>query len=148
FQHVAAWINLCGLLDGTPLVEWLFSRSLLAALLRGYYKLSGQDLHFIDELRYGPGYPLDFELRLPPHLRMISIVGFPLRDHLSSFMARRCYRRLAPLGPNDGGLVLADVCAQPGLLYPLWGADHYLRPQADVKQLIVALLKYLAEELK
>src|SRR5439155_19556036 len=62
-------------------------------------------------------------------MQMVSVVGFPLREHMSNGVARRCHHRLMPLGPNDGGLVLADVCAQPGLLYPLWGADHYLRPK-------------------
>jgi hypothetical protein len=41
---------------------------------------------------------------------------------------------------------LADVCALPGLIYPLWGADHYLRPQADVRELVLAVLQYLGEE--
>jgi hypothetical protein len=148
FEHVVGWINLCGTLDGSPLAQWLLSSNPFALFLRTYYRLRGQSLWFMRDLKYGPGSPLDFELRLPSQIRMISIVGFPLHQHLSNAVARSCYRRLAPLGPNDGGLVLADVCAQPGLLYPLWGADHYLRPKTDVRELISAILQYLAEELR
>ncbi|HEX7288547.1 MAG TPA: hypothetical protein VF532_20350 [Candidatus Angelobacter sp.] len=147
FAHVVGWINLCGIVDGSPMAEWLFSRSLFATLIRVYYRLLGQDLKFMHDMRYGPGSPLDFELRVPAHLRMISVEGFPLREHLTNFVARRCHQVLAPFGPNDCGLVLADVCALPGFIYPLWGADHYLRPKTDVRALITAILLYLAEDL-
>jgi hypothetical protein len=146
FANVAGWINLCGILDGTPMADWLFSWKLGPVLNRLYYRLRGQELSFLHDLRYGPGRPLDFELRLPAHVRMISIVGFHLREHLTGGIARRCHRRLASLGPNDGGLVLADVCALPGLIYPLWGADHYLQPRTtDVRALVAAVLQYLDE---
>lgn len=148
FQHVVGWINLCGILDGTPNAEWLFSGGVFAKLVRTYYNALGQNLEFVRDLRRGPGHPLDFELQLPAHLRMVTVVGFPLREHLSSFIARHCHRKLAALGPNDCGLVLSDVCAQPGLLYPLWGADHYLRPNSGVQDLIVALMEYMIEELR
>ncbi len=148
FRNVGAWVNLCGILNGTPMAEWLRSRNLAALLNRLYYTLRGQGLGFLRDLGYGPGWPLDFELQLPQHIRMITIAGFPLREHLSNALARRCHRRLAHLGPNDGSLVLADVCALPGLIYPIWGADHYLRPQTDVRQLVLAVLQYLGEELQ
>jgi hypothetical protein len=147
FGNVAAWINLCGILNGAPIVEWLLSWRLAAVLNRLYHRLRGQDLSFLRDLRYGAGRPLDFPLRLPAHLQLISVVGFPLREHLVRGIARRCHRRLAPLGPNDGGLVLADVCALPGLLYPIWGADHYLQPKGGVRELVAAILQYLGESL-
>lgn len=148
FKNVAAWVNLCGILNGTPMAEWLLSRKLVALLNRLYYRLRGQSLEFLGDLRYGAGCPLDFQVPLPRHVQMITIAGFPLREHLSNALARRCHRRLAPLGPNDGSLVLADVCALPGLIYPIWGADHYLRPKTDVCQLVLAVLQYLNEELQ
>jgi hypothetical protein len=147
FKNVAAWVNLCGILNGTPMAEWLLSRNPAALLNRLYYTLRGQGLGFLRDLGYGPGRPLDFELQLPQHVRMITIAGFPLREHLTTALARRCHRRLTQLGPNDGSLILSDVCALPGLLYPIWGADHYLRPQTDVNKLVLAVLQYLDEEL-
>lgn len=148
FKNVAAWVNLCGILNGTPMAEWLLSRNPAALLNRLYYTLRGQGLGFLRDLGYGAGWPLDFELQLPQHIRMITIAGFPLREHLTTALARRCHRRLTHLGPNDGSLILSDVCALPGLLYPIWGADHYLRPQTDVNKLVLAVLQYLDEELQ
>jgi hypothetical protein len=116
--------------------------------MRLYSRLRGQNRAFLHDLRYGAGCPLDFALRLPEHLQLISIVGFPLREHLKKGIARRCHRRLTALGPNDGALVLADVCALPGLVYPLWGADHYLQPKGDVRALVAALLQDLDETLR
>jgi len=147
FDNVVAWISLCGILDGTPMADWLLSPSPGALLLRLYYRLRGQSSSFLRDLRYGQGGPLDAELRLPAHLRLISVVGFPLREHLTRRVSRRCHDRLAPLGPNDGGLVLADVCALPGLVYPIWGADHYLQPKTDVRVLVRAILQDLGETL-
>jgi hypothetical protein len=44
--------------------------------------------------------------------------------------------------------VLADACRLPGLLYPVWGADHYMRPAGtDVRGIIRRILHYLREEL-
>jgi len=92
------------------------------------------------------GGPLDFPLLLPAHLRVVHIVGFPLACHLTSRLARRSYRRLAPLGPNDGGgILLGDVTRLPGLIYPVWGADHYMRPAWDVCSLIGRIVQRMVE---
>jgi hypothetical protein len=147
FESVAVWINLCGLLDGTPLSDWLFSQQTGAWLLRLYFRLRRQDFSFVNELRRGRSAPLDFALRLPAHIQMINVVGFPLTQHLTNSMMKRCHRWLAPQGPNDGGLLLADVCSLPGLLYPIWEGDHYLRSGGDMRQLIGAILNFVGQEL-
>jgi hypothetical protein len=145
FRNVVAWVSLCGILDGTPIADWFLSWSPGAVLARLYYRLSGKSTAFLRDLRYGSRGLMDHPLRLPAHVRLISVVGFPLREHMTSRASLRCRDRLAPLGPNDGALVLADVCALPGLVYPLWGADHYLQPKRDVGVLVRAILIYLIE---
>lgn len=147
FERVVFWINLCGILEGTPLASWLLSRRVDATLYRLYFRFRGLSLDFIRDLRRGPGCALDFKISLPTHLQMINVVGFPLRQHLTSGMSRRCHHLLAPDGPNDGGMLLADVCAQPGLIYPVWSADHYLRSGVNIEQLIVAILRFVGQEL-
>jgi hypothetical protein len=147
FGEVVFWINLCGILDGTPLADWLLSWQVEAALNRLYCRMLGMSVDFLQELRREAGCPLDFGLKLPSHVRLISIVGFPLRRHLTSGMARRCHSRLAPYGPNDAVILLRDVCGQPGLIYPIWGADHYLRSGADMKQVLAGILRYVGKEL-
>src|SRR5262249_5235096 len=81
------------------------------------------------------------ELVLPSWLRVVHVVAFPLSFHLRSRRSRRGYRRLAALGPNDGGgILLGDLCRLPGLIYPVWGTDHYLEPGLDVHPLIRRML--------
>jgi len=147
FERVAAWINLCGILDGTPLSEWLLSWQVEAAMSRLYYRMLGITVDFVRDLRRERGGPLDFPLRLPAHVQLISIVGFPLRKHMTSGLARRCYDRVAPHGPNDGVIVLSDVCAQPGVIYPMWGADHLLRSGGDINRLLRAVLQFVGRQL-
>jgi len=100
FRNVAAWISLCGILDGTPMADWLLSRSPGAVLIRLYHRLRGFSTGFLRDLRYGPGSTLDFPLRLPPHLRLISVAGFPLREHLTRRVSRRCHGRHGGVCPR------------------------------------------------
>ncbi len=147
FSRVVCWINLCGILNGTPLSDWLVSWQVEAALSRLYYRMLGVSVDFVRDLHRAPGGPLDFELRLPAHLQLISFVGFPLRRHMTSGLGRRCYDRVACHGPNDGVIVLSDVCAQPGLIYPIWGADHLLRSGTDMDRLMNATLRFVGRQL-
>jgi hypothetical protein len=118
-----------------------------AALSRLYYRMLGVSTGFMRDLRREKGGPLDFALRLPAHLQMISVVGFPLRRHMTSGLGRRCYDRVAAFGPNDGVIVLADACSQPGVVYPIWGADHLLRSGAEMDKLLSAILRFVSARL-
>lgn len=143
FERVIGWINLCGILDGTPMADWLLSPSLLARANRFVYRIRGRSLDFLTDMRRYPGCALDFPLTLPAHLRAAHVVGFPLRQHLRNGLARRCHARLASFGPNDGSILLADAPSWPGQICPVWAADHYLRPRTDVRPLLAALLRTL-----
>jgi hypothetical protein len=138
FRNVAAWVNLSGLFQGTALVGWLRRHRLRSLLVRGFCWWHGHRFATIAELdrRRGGG------VALPNHMRVIHIVGFPLRRRLGSPEARRGFARLAPLGPNDGGgNLLADVARWPGVVYPIWGTDHYFRPAWDMDALITRILR-------
>jgi hypothetical protein len=144
FERVVGWVNLCGILDGTPMADWLLSPHLLARANRFVYRIRGRSLDFLTDMRRFPGCALDFPLTLPAHLRAAHLVGFPLRRHLHNGLARRCHARLESFGPNDGSILLADTPHWPGQLCPVWGADHYLQPRADERPLLAALLRAFA----
>jgi len=144
FACVAGWVNLCGILDGTPMADWLLSPSLFALANRFVYRIRGRSLDFLHDLRRFPGCLLDFALKLPAHLPAIHVVGVPLRQHLHNGLARRCHARLEQFGPNDGSILLSDAPRWPGQLCPVWGADHYLRPREDVRPLLATLFRHFA----
>lgn len=147
FRNVVAWMDLSGLLQGTPLVPWIFSSRLRIWKYRTILRLRGFDFNHLPELAPGPTGLLNFDLRLPDHMCAIHVVGFPLARHMTNAMARRCHKRLKPLGPNDGGALLGDVCSLPGIVYPVWGADHYLRPHwGDARHIAIQVFHLLRAE--
>lgn len=147
FAHVMAWIDVSGLGLGTPIVNWLFHHPLRTRLVRLLFWWRGYSFTTLSDLQRGPAGLLDDEWRVPAHLAVVHVVGFPLARHLSRPLARRGHRRLAPLGPNDGGTtLLADLARLPGFIYPVWGADHYLRPRWDLGTLLRRLIGHFGQE--
>lgn len=141
FANVAAWVSLSGIVQGTPLIEWLRARRLRWWIVRLLLWWRGHSRQTLEELRHGPGTPLAVWNALPAHLRVVHVCGFPLRRHLAHPWAPRAYERLAPLGPNDGGgILLADTLVLPGIVCPVWGADHYLAPRWDVLPLLKGII--------
>lgn len=133
FGNVTAWISLSGLPQGTALVTWLRRQPLRRLGVRLLLRLRNQNYSVVEELRPEGDGPLAVWPALPSHLRIIHVVGFPLRRHLAHRWAARGYERIAPLGPNDGGgFLLGDVTQLPGTIFPVWGVDHYFQPAWDV----------------
>ena len=139
FAAVRSWVSLSGMTAGTPLVAWLRRRPLRWAAVRSILWWRGYSKSTLTELAADAATPWP---PMPSHLTLVRVVGFPLRRHLSHPWAFRGYDRLAPLGPNDGGgLLLVDAVAGPGLVYPVWGADHYLQPTTwDIGPLLSNIL--------
>jgi len=135
FEHVTAWISLSGLPEGTPLVAWLRQQPLRKLGVRLLLGLRRQRYSVVEELRHERGGPLKGWPEVP--VPLIHVIGFPLRKHLTHPWAFRGYDRVAALGPNDGGgFLLSDVASLPGIVFPVWGTDHYLEPAWDVTTLL------------
>jgi hypothetical protein len=143
FANVLAWVNICGTLNGSPVAEWLLATKLRTFVSWLFLVSGGHNLEFLREIVPSQNGALSGPIELPSKIQLINIVGFPLRHHLENGFMRRCHQALSSQGPNDGGVLLLDVCRLPGLLYPVWGADHYLRPEQRAQDIIVAVLKWL-----
>jgi hypothetical protein len=146
FRMVRAWISVSGIATGTAVANWFLERTLPLLMVRvlcWWYRLR---FEVIRDLTRGDGSLLAGPWRVPSHMRVYHLVGFPLTHHLSGPRARKGHRRLQPLGPNDGGgILLADVLQWPGLIYPVWGADHYMTsPGQDAVALVQRLLESIA----
>ena len=129
FARVRLWVSFSGIVQGTPLIAWLRTRPLRWWGVRLLLWLRRHPRGTLDDLLDGPGSTLATWPALPEHLRIVHICGVPLRQHLQHRWAPRAYDRLAPLGPNDGGGVLLGALSNvPGIVCPIWGADHYLQP--------------------
>lgn len=144
FAHVSWWIDLAGMSNGTPLAGWLLARPLRSLPMRGLFWWKGHDFAVVRQLDRSATGPLSVPVLLPPHMRAIHVMGFPRQRHVATPLSRRGHRRLRRLGPNDGAVLLGDLTRLPGLIYPVWGADHYLRPAGrDMRPLIGQILHYV-----
>lgn len=141
--NVRAWVNVCGTLNGSPVARWLLANRARFFATWLFFKCHRLSLDFLSELSPSPQSPLAAPLHLPPGLSLVNVIGFPLRRHLTNSFMRRCHQVVSRHGPNDGGVLLADVCRLPGALYPVWGADHYLRPEAHARRIIAAIFHHL-----
>ena len=74
-------------------------------------------------------------------------LAFPLRMTSFSKGYVVSHRQIGELGPNDGAILLYDTLRAPGVVYPVRGADHYMRPRFRVEPLCRGLLRYAAGEL-
>jgi hypothetical protein len=129
--NLRAWVQICGLLRGSPIIDAILDSRLRRTVLRAYLVALRADLSVCAELRAGAGSPLSRDVRAPDGVDVVNVVGFPLASHLRGNTLRR-YRELRALGPNDGSTLLADALLLPGSIYPVWGADHYFRvPEAS-----------------
>lgn len=143
---VQVWVNLCGLVQGSPLLREIVENPFWQrALMRTLFRTQGMDMEVLRDLTGAPETRLTRPLALPEGLRVVSVVGVPLACHLSGSVLAR-YHRLSPLGPNDGSALIREAIVEPGTVYPLWGADHYFRvPQAS--PLLYRLFVWLSRNL-
>ncbi|MBL9207501.1 MAG: hypothetical protein JNN01_20640 [Opitutaceae bacterium] len=144
-RHLRGWISLSGLGSGTPLVQWLRRRPWRWAGIWLILRLRGHSIAALRDLEHDPDGVCAPWPTLPPGRPLVHVQGIPLPHHLHHPWARRGHRRLAPLGPNDGGgVLLADVERWPGIVHPVWGADHYLQPgwplEAELTRVFQAFL--------
>ncbi len=138
FADVAAWISLSGIVNGTPLIAWLRARPLRWWAVRIILWWRGQSRKTLTDLHHQPEskWPA-----VPPNLRIVHVIGFPMERDIVHPWAPRAYKRLAPLGPNDGGgIILADCVNFPGIVCPILGADHYFSPSWDIVPLLTEIV--------
>ena len=141
-RKVQVWLQICGLIRGSPLIDQLLNgRWWQRVLLSGYLTYMGANIRLAKELTHQSGSLLANPAFAPPEVLVINVLGFPLTFHLVRNVRRR-HQKLAPFGPNDGSTLLRDAIVEAGLTYPVWGADHYFQvPEAS--QLLHKLFLYL-----
>jgi hypothetical protein len=137
FAKVTVWISLSGIVYGSALAGWVLDRPFPRAAARLLCWYHGYSFATLKSLDARSGGPLGGKLELPSGPCAVHVVGLPLACHLRNRRSRRGCRRLAALGPSDGGgILLGDLCRLPGFIHPVWGADHYLDPDWDVRPLL------------
>lgn len=135
--RVAVWIDLVGLLEGTPLTDPGFAPSELAAL--GLPEATARSMS-------RQARAASAKLPLPETIAAVRVAGFPTSAAISE-RARAGFALLSPLGPSDGFVLLATFLRAPGRVLVLRDADHYLQvPDLDAR--LTALVTVVLDEVR
>jgi hypothetical protein len=142
--HVAAWVNIGGLLNGTPLADhWdTWPRSWLAAF---GFAFMGHDTAAIPTMRTDVRRARFPALRMPDAVLVVTYIGAPRAADVTRG-AQGDYAIIAPHGPNDGMTLLADAPLLQGITLVERGLDHYFAAP-DIDRRIEALAQAVLEML-
>lgn len=138
-RAVRAWVNVGGLLRGTPLAD-LATTWPMSWLAAGYFAWRDQPPgESVASLRTDRSAARLARQRPPDGLRIVNFVGIPLSGHIGPH-ARFGYGRLSAFGPNDALTPIADILAHGGVTIAELGLDHYFAdPEIDLKTAALAL---------
>ena len=140
-SKVVIWLNICGLVQGTPLSNWVHASRWRKWTYQIFMRLQHLNFQLVSEMRWQPTAAA--EAWIPPELPLIHVQGVPLSGDMTNRLTTTCRRRIAAWGPNDGIFLLADTMDLPGFIYPVWGTDHYMRPSWRMKKVVAGLLRYI-----
>lgn len=121
---IRVWVNIAGVLGGSPIVDRMSRTSLRRLFIRAYLAARGGSGDALFQMARSHAIARA-PLTVSPQLDVVNIVPLPLPSHLPR-ESLRSFERLRRDGPNDGFVAFWDAVA-PGAIYPVWGCDHYLR---------------------
>lgn len=130
--QLVGWLNICGVLRGTPVIDNFlpWPKSLLLHSVAWYEDWNYADLLSLSRAQskslYAGFVP-------PPQLTIVNYVGIPFSGQVSD-MGRSFYSMLKTQGPNDGLTLIPDALA-PGYTIMAVGLDHFVNndPEIDIK---------------
>jgi len=140
-SSIKAWLNLGGILQGSPLVDhlqsrpqrWLFN---LVVWFKNWNKDS------ILSMGTGPSRSRFQRLHVDADIFVVNYLGVPLSGQLSQYSKDK-YPLLKSDGPNDGLTLLTDVIAPNSLTIVALGNDHFFAEDPRIEEKTVALMKVM-----
>jgi hypothetical protein len=143
FRNVVGWVDVCGILRGSPVVDRVSKQWWSMLGFRALFAMRRWCFASVLDLRRDGGV-LEPGFQVPEHLKVVHVVGFPDHADFVRKKLRDFHDRIGSLGPNDGAILLSDAVTTPGIVYPVRGADHYMRPRFRVQPLCRGVLRYVA----
>jgi len=144
-RPVKAWLNLGGILQGSPLLDYLqkWPRSWLFQIVAWY---KGWEMDKILSMSAMISRKRFEKLTMPEHVLVVNYVGLSLSGQLSKYSQDK-YPILMSEGPNDGLTLLTDIIAPGSLTILALGSDHFFAedPEINIKTIALAqtIIHYL-----
>ncbi len=142
--QLVGWLNICGVLRGTPVIDTFlpWPKSLLLHAVALYEGWNYADLLSLSRAQGKPRYD---SFKPPAQLTIVNYIGIPFSGQVSE-LGREFYSMLKAQGPNDGLTLIPDALA-PGYTIMAVGMDHFVNndPEIDIKTaaLVPVLLKLI-----
>ncbi|SEC03589.1 hypothetical protein [Pseudomonas anguilliseptica] len=140
---VKAWLNLGGILQGSPLIDYL-QDSPQRWLFNAFTWFKGWDKAAILSMSTEQSRARFSGLRGNPDILVINYLGIPLSGQLSKYSGDK-YPLLRPHGPNDGLTLLTDAIAPNSLTVVALGSDHFFAEDLRINEKTVALMKLMID---
>ncbi len=122
--QLKGWINISGLLKGTPLAN-IADEFPLNITMKSIFSFYDLDTRVITELRHHQQKSYFTHYQPKADFTIFNIVAIPFFDQLS-FSAFAGYQFLYEYGPNDGRALIVDQLAPGNTLVEI-GLDHYFK---------------------
>lgn len=142
-KSIAAWLNIGGLLQGSPFVEHLRSGPRRWFVDFGIW-WRGWSHDAVASLGAGPGRRRFERLRIDPGILVVNYLGIPLSGQVGRH-SRDTYPVLRKDGPNDGLTLLADAIAPGSRTLVALGSDHFFADDPRIDEKTVALMKLMVD---
>ncbi|MEO1270094.1 MAG: hypothetical protein AAFX99_18555 [Myxococcota bacterium] len=143
-RFVAGWLNIGGVLRGSPAIDEVLDSTWTCAAIRVRLWFWGEDLEGAKSLRTKRRRLAYGALKLPEHMAVLHFVPWPLSGDITE-RADGLYQNLRNHGPNDGVTLLIDSFDEAyGATLIGVGLDHFLQ-KGDTRTRTVALLRTLRD---
>jgi hypothetical protein len=138
-EHVVAWVNLGGILQGSPLIDYFqhWPQKLMFNIALVLYGWDNDEIMSMSTLQSRERFK---SLNLPPQIVVINYLGLSLTGNLSSLSTYK-YPLIADQGPNDGLTPLVDIIAPDSLTLVATGSDHYFGEDPQISRKTIAMVK-------
>lgn len=132
--NVKAWISVCGILRGCPILDIFntFPNNIIAPILFKINKIDPEPYKDFDSGDRKKDYK---NLKFPEHILIIHYLGVPMASNVNEQIKFR-YKLMKKYGANDGSCPLTEQLTEKGLVVADPGLDHYLKDDRIIDKTI------------
>ena len=140
---VVAWVNLGGILQGSPLVDY-FQKWPQKLVMNMVLLFWGWDNDEIMTMSAQQTRERTKTLELPPDMTVINYLGLSLTGDLSPLSIYK-YPIIEDQGPNDGLTPLVDIIAPGSITLTATRSDHYFGQDPEIDFKTIAIVNTIIE---
>lgn len=138
-KNFQGWVSVNGIVRGTRVFDKVQESIVMRWVFRLMARLNRIDPLLVDELHHSRDQWAN--TLLPENTQYINVISLPMNWDVTAPVQSR-YRQLSRYGPNDGAVILGDYLSEPGVCFPVVGADHLMR-QSNLCTIFYQLINHL-----